>query len=439
MNKVKQIIITGTLLVSVATFAQKDELKALKKIYAKEIPTAADIIDYKANLSKLEPIASEEADKVYAGFYKAMLPIMEITALGANVTQIQMMKFVNQKSISDLEKGLNATLDYEKKTGKKVQTDEINETITSYTPMLLEYADALGKAGKFKESSEVLYSIYKLNKKDQEYLYYAANYALTGKDYDASLKYFNELKALNYTGEGTTYFAKSKANNVEESFESNKKRRDDMVKLGSHFAPREEKLPSKKSEIYKGIASILIEQGKTDEAKAAIAESRKLDPNDATLILAEADMYYKLKDLESYKRLINEALEKNPNDVDLIFNLGVTNSNTNQLVEAEKYYRKVIEIDPTYFNAYLNLSELILRSDEKFVTEMNKLGNSEKDNKRYEVLKLDREKNFNKVIPILEKAVELKPDNSDALKSLASVYSALDMRDKAKAIKARIK
>jgi hypothetical protein len=166
----KQIIIAGTLLVSVATFAQKDELKALKKIYAKEIPTAADIIDYKANLSKLEPIASEEADKVYAGFYKAMLPIMEITALGANVPQIQMMKFVNQKSISDLEKGLNATLDYEKKTGKKVQTDEINETITSYTPQLLEYADALGKAGKYKESSEVLYSIYKLNKKDQEYL-----------------------------------------------------------------------------------------------------------------------------------------------------------------------------------------------------------------------------------------------------------------------------
>jgi len=34
--KIKQIIIAGTLLVSVASFAQKDELKALKKIYAKE-------------------------------------------------------------------------------------------------------------------------------------------------------------------------------------------------------------------------------------------------------------------------------------------------------------------------------------------------------------------------------------------------------------------
>ena len=34
--KIKQIIIAGTLLVSVASFAQKDELKALKKIYAKD-------------------------------------------------------------------------------------------------------------------------------------------------------------------------------------------------------------------------------------------------------------------------------------------------------------------------------------------------------------------------------------------------------------------
>lgn len=34
--KIQQIIIAGALLVSVNTFAQKDELKALKKIYNKE-------------------------------------------------------------------------------------------------------------------------------------------------------------------------------------------------------------------------------------------------------------------------------------------------------------------------------------------------------------------------------------------------------------------
>ena len=53
--KIKQIIIASTLLVSVASFSQKDELKALKKIYAKEIPSASDIVDYKSNLNKIVP------------------------------------------------------------------------------------------------------------------------------------------------------------------------------------------------------------------------------------------------------------------------------------------------------------------------------------------------------------------------------------------------
>lgn len=436
MNKVKQILIASTVLVSVATYAQKDELKSLKKIYAKDVPTVADMTDYKANLSKLETSATEESDKVYTGFYKGMLPVMEITALGPTISQANLMKYVTVQNILNLEPALNATLEFEKKSGKKVYTDDIVETIQSYGPQFLGYADALGKANKYKESSQVLYSLYKMDKKNADNLYFAANYAFNAKEYETSLNYFNELKALNYTGEATLFFAKNKETKIEEQF-GTKSDRDNFVKLGTHIAPRDEKVPSKKGEIAKTIASLYIETGKNDEAKLALSEARKANPDDVDLILSEADLYYKLKDVDSYKRLVGEALQKNPNDVNLIFNLGVTSSNTNQLEEAEKYYRKAIEVDPTYFNAYLNLSELTLRADEKFVTEMNKLGNSEKDTKRYEVLKAERDLNFKKVLPLLEKAVELKPDNEDAKKSLLSVYNALDMTDKYKTLKAK--
>jgi Tfp pilus assembly protein PilF len=43
-------------------------------------------------------------------------------------------------------------------------------------------------------------------------------------------------------------------------------------------------------------------------------------------------------------------LEKNPNDADLVFNLGVLSANAN--TDAEKYYKRVIEINPQYTNAY---------------------------------------------------------------------------------------
>jgi tetratricopeptide (TPR) repeat protein len=108
------------------------------------------------------------------------------------------------------------------------------------------------------------------------------------------------------------------------------------------------------------------------------------------------------------------------------------------LEDAEKYYKRALEIDPNYFNANLNLAELKLRGDEKFVAEMNKLGTSEKDNKRYEVLKAEREKNFKSILPYLEKAVEIKPDNDAAKRTLLSVYNALEMTDKYKALKAKM-
>jgi hypothetical protein len=41
-------------------------------------------------------------------------------------------------------------------------------------------------------------------------------------------------------------------------------------------------------------------------------------------------------------------------------------------------------------------------------------------------------------LPYLEKAVEIKPDNDAAKRTLLSVYNALEMTDKYKALKAKM-
>ena len=439
--KIKHIVLTASILVSVSTFAQKEELKALKKIYAKEEIKGKDLVEYKDLVSKVEPLAVEESDKIYANFYKVMTPVLESLAVDKTMTPVQiqaaLMKLASPKAISDLATGLNATLDFEKKTGKKVYTDDINETITSFKPQLLQAAIAMGNSKKYKEASEILYSIYLLDKKDQDNLFDAASYAVNALDYDKALDYYNQLKILNYTGEGTLLWATNKASGKEETFNT-KNERDIYVKSGTHEKPRDQKLPSQKGEIYKNIALILIEKGRFEEAKAAVVEARKVNPNDKSLILTEAELYYKLNDFDNYTRLVNEALANDPNNVDLVYNLGVISSDGNKFEEAEKYYKRALEIDPNYFNANLNLAELKLRGDEKFVAEMNKLGTSEKDNKRYEVLKAEREKNFKSILPYLEKAVEIKPDNDAAKRTLLSVYNALEMTDKYKALKAKM-
>ena len=434
--KIKHIVLASAVLVSVSSFAQKDELKALKKIYAKDVPSANDVIEYKANLEKLTPLATEEGDKVYANFYKAMLPVVQLMSYGPTPTSTQLSGVYSLKVVNDLVNGLNATLDYEKKTSKKVYTDDINQKITLIKPIIVNVAVELVNAKKDKEAADVLYAVYQLDKKDQDKLFYAANYAGVALDYDKALDYYNQLKVLNYSGEGTIYWATNKATKKEENF-SNKNERDIFIKSGTHEKPRDEKLESKRGDIYKNIALILVQKGKVDEAKEALAIARKENPNDISLIVTEADLFLKVNDFDNYKRLVNEALEKEPNNVDLVYNLGVVSVNGNKLDEAEKYYKRAIELDPNYFNALLNLSELKLRGDEKLVVEMNKLGTSDKDNKRFEVIKAEREKNFKSILPYLEKAVELKPDDEAARKTLLSVYNALQMTDKYNALKAK--
>jgi hypothetical protein len=69
---------------------------------------------------------------------------------------------------------------------------------------------------------------------------------------------------------------------------------------------------------------------------------------------------------------------------------------------------------------------------------MNKLGTSDKDTKRYDVLKKQRDGVFTSALPYLEKAYELKPDNEDVTTTLLNVYGALEMTDKKKALKAKL-
>lgn len=434
--RIKQIVLASAMLVSVSSFAQKDELKKLKKIYEKPVPSASDVSDYKANLDKLGPLAAEESDKVYYNFYKGMLPVVQAASYGPTITPQQIASNYSLKAAQDLTKTINETLDYEKKTGKKVYTDDISKKVPVIKSAIVNIAVGLAEQKKYKEAAEVLYSVYQLDKKDQEKLFYAASYAGSAQDYDKALQYYTELKDLNYTGEETLFWALNKASGKEQTFPSADER-SIYIKAGTHEKPRDEKLPSKKGEIYKNIALILIEQGKVNEAKTAVADARKADPNDDSLVLTEADIYLRLKDYETYNKLVSEALAKDPKNVVLLYNLGVTSANANKLDEAEKYYVKALEIDPSYFDALINLSELKLRADGKIVDEMGKLGNSDKDNKRYEVLKAQRNKNFTSLLPYLEKAMQLKPDDEGVKKTLLSIYNALEMTDKANALKAK--
>ncbi|MEI2422543.1 hypothetical protein V6O07_19855, partial [Arthrospira platensis SPKY2] len=118
----------------------------------------------------------------------------------------------------------------------------------------------------------------------------------------------------------------------EENF-ATKADRDQAVKFKTHVNPRDEKEPSKKGEIYGNYALILIQKGEVEKAKAAVTEARRVNPNDISLIVSEANMYYNLDDFDTYTKLINEAIQKKPNDPELFYNLGVVSTKTKKYAD----------------------------------------------------------------------------------------------------------
>jgi tetratricopeptide (TPR) repeat protein len=422
--KSKYVMLASAMLISVATFAQKDQIKAAEKaLKGGNAQEAVTILNAAESASATAP----DAEKAQYFFVK-----------GNALLELANKKIEEGKNLSLAAKSYQDLLAAEKASGKVKYTSQATASIIEIKGKLINSAIEDTKADKTISGAGKLYDAYLLDKKDTINLYYAASTYVNGKDYATALKLYEELKTLNYSGKGKSYLAMNKLTGQEDLYVTAKER-DLAVKLGTHEKPKTEDVPSKRGEIYKNIALILVQDGKTEEAKKAISDARKANPEDTSLALTEANLYLETKDYETYKKIIAEILEKSPNDANLVFNLGVLSANAKNPVEAEKYYKRVMEIDPNYINAYINMAALKLEDEKVIIDEMNKLGTSDKDMKRYAVLKTKRENLFKATIPYLEKASQLDPTNIDVAKTLLNVYSALEMTAEHKALKVKVK
>lgn len=422
--KGKYVMLASALMLSVATFAQKDQLKAAEKAVKK-----GDMTEVLTILKGAESVMANASVEEKAQYF-----FLKGNAY-MDLVDKKIDKDINMALAAESYKELIAT---EKASGKLKYSAQAATSIGLIKNLLINSGVEATKANNNLEGAKKLYEAYQLDKKDTIYLYYAASTYVSAKDYDKSMELYNELKRLNYSGKGTEYLAVSKLDGQEVGFASAAER-DKAVKIGTHEKPRTEEIPSKRGEIYKNMALILVDQGKIAEAKKAVSDARAANPDDSSLMLTEANLYLQTKDFDRYKQIITEVLAKNPNDAGLVYNLGVITANANNNEEAEKYYKRAIEIKPDYTNAYINLAVLKLQNEKALIEEMNKLGTSDKDMKRYDILKKKREDLFRSTLPYLKKAYELDPENMDVAKTLSGVYSALEMTAEKNELKAKMK
>lgn len=420
--------IAAALLLSISTYAQKDELKALKRIYNKEKPDAEDFKEAGELLAKAEPLMAnaDEEQKVDFHYYKAMYAMVQMN-------QNPMTAMANLRIAVD---NFNKVTALEKNIKRKEYTELIKSQIfPELKAAVVNMAGEMGKQQQFGAAAPLYETAYRISPKDTVYLYNAAAYAVNAKNYDMALKHYEELDRLGFTGTGINYTAKNDKGEIE--YYGDKKMRDLLVANKTHTEPGIHRDPSRRGDIIKNIALIYIQKGDKENAKKALAKARKENPKDNTLILAEAEAYLAAGDHEAYKNAITEVINNGSKDPNLFFNLGVTTAKSGQVAEAEKYYMKAIELKPDFTSAHLNLGILQLHGEDKIVNEMNSLGTSPKDIKRYDELKKQRDDKYRKAIKHLERAHQLEPGNENVKTTLGTLYQGLDMEKEYNALKAK--
>jgi tetratricopeptide (TPR) repeat protein len=419
--KMKKLL-TLVLLLAITTmsFAQKSEVKAIEKALKD-----SNFADAKSAVSVAEGLLGSMDDKMKAQFY--FLKAQALYANGAGTDSDI------DEAISSLDKLKNL----ESSMGKLKYTDEANEMTTSMINSYLTKANDAFNNKNYKMAAKGFEKVYKMSPTDTLYLYYAASSAVTDQDFDTALDYYIQLKNMGYTGVEMNYYATNNETGEEERF-ADKQSRDFSVKAKAHTKPRDEKTDSKTAEIVKNIALIYVSQDKNEKALGAMADARAENPDDLGLLLSEANVHLKMGNREKFRELMQTATEKDPNNAELLYNLGVLAAEGGNTEESIKYYEKAIKIDPTYVDAYNNLAVVILEGEAGIVEEMNSLGTSAADNKKYDELKEERTKLYKSAVPYLEKALELRKTNMDAARTLMNIYSALGETDKFKAMRAKI-
>jgi tetratricopeptide (TPR) repeat protein len=420
----KTISIFAALLITAFSFGQKKELKTAEKELKKGNTVAA-----KAALSSVESMIEGAEAKYKAQYYFLKgKTYLDLAKKGTDA----------EASYKVAGENFNKLLAFEKEQKKFKYTKDTGPLLQELISKIVDKAITAQKAKEYQKAAGLLYTTYKLQPTNMDYLYFAASNSITGKNYDDALKYYEELKGLNYTGVKKEFYAVNVESGKKEFF-PDKTVRDLSVRGGTHKDPSDKKTESRFPEIIKNISWIYSNHiGDDEKALAAVDEAIAANPEDTSLLLSKGKIYYNQGKKDKFKEIMQEIIAKNPNDADSYYNIGVISAENGEIEEARKAYKKVLQIDPAYLNAGINLSKTYIDEAADVVDEMNKLGNSSADNKKFDALQVKQTELYKESLVVLEGLSENVPDNVQILKQLKSLYSFLAEDAKLKEVKAKL-
>ena len=184
---------------------------------------------------------------------------------------------------------------------------------------------------------------------------------------------------------------------------------------------------------YIHLASLYLKVEEVEKALAVTKKGREVKPDDLGLLITEANIYMHDNRPNEAIKILTAATEKDPNNSQLQYAIGVNydkmrkDSTLNDEVKQSMFdksviaYKRAIEIDNKYFNAYFNLGALFYNKAADKLTVAGNLPYSEA--KKYDRLKSEAKELFTNAIPNLEEAHKLQPKDHNTMVMLRTAYT----------------
>ncbi len=400
----KQITIIAILLLAIPGLkAQKKEIrKAQQEVRAGNLSSAASY------LSQAKRIFAAADDRTRAEYY--------VVEAEMRLAEQQL----DAKQIELISQSLNLADRYEITSALQERISQINLKIKGSSAAI---AASEFKAKNYSRAA-MLYKTAYQSSHDNRHLIKAARSHLLAEEHNDAFQAYSKLFQLGYTNVKSQYVATNVRSKKKEAFAS-KEARDEAVAEGSYKDPEIITTIGNLPEMLRGITVAAIPLGKNTEAVAIIDNVVAKTPKNTILLNLVSHLYKQLEAHEKYNAVVDQLIKDTPNDPNLYYNFAISSAENNDLERAEKFYKKTLKIDPAHINAKINLSVLLLEQDKVINDEMNTLGMSEADNKRYEKLKKKRIDLYAEVLPYIKSIVKAQPDNEDFAKKLTHINTFL--------------
>jgi len=257
------------------------------------------------------------------------------------------------------------------------------------------------------------------------------------KDYTNSKRYFERTKSIKNTfGEKdslSTFHATRCALNLGD--------KETAMKYLKELITMDYQNP----DVYSMLGVLYQEAGDTVKSINTIKSGRKRFPNDLGLVKAEANYYMAKGDYATAISMISGAATGS--DPKVYFTVGVvfdeflkdstltTAIKDSMMLESEKAYKKTIELDPKFFDAYYNLGALFFNRGVEY---FNYAQDNVLSDKEYRDVEAKFKSYWNQSLPYLEKAIEIIPDDMPTLQTLKILYARLTMPEKLQTVTDKI-